>query len=101
VKHRGPAIIEARGASSAASASAATIDHTRDCLRGSADGDWLSMAVGGEPVHAVAEPFHPVLAKDAAPARGDLRQLARHRLLRPTEMSSTPSSCARTMIPVR
>jgi len=45
VQQRGAAIIEARGASSAASAASATIDHTRDWLRGTADGDWVSMAV--------------------------------------------------------
>src|SRR5699024_5641962 len=45
VAKRGAAIIEARGASSAASAAAATIDAARDWLQGSPDGDWVSMAV--------------------------------------------------------
>ena len=45
VQKRGAAIIEARGASSAASAASATIDHARDWLRGTPEGDWLSMAV--------------------------------------------------------
>ncbi len=45
VQKRGAAIIEARGASSAASAANATIDHARDWLHGTAQGDWTSMAV--------------------------------------------------------
>ena len=45
VAKRGAAIIEARGSSSAASAASATIDAARDWLLGSAEGDWVSMAV--------------------------------------------------------
>ena len=45
VAKRGAAIIDARGASSAASAASATIDAARDWLFGSAKGDWVSMAV--------------------------------------------------------
>jgi malate dehydrogenase len=45
VQQRGAAIIKARGASSAASAAAAAIDHMRDWAHGSAKGDWVSMAV--------------------------------------------------------
>jgi malate dehydrogenase len=41
VQKRGAAIIEARGASSAASAASAAIDHVRDWVQGSADGDWV------------------------------------------------------------
>jgi malate dehydrogenase len=44
VAKRGAAIIEARGASSAASAANAAIDHMRDWARGTAEGDWVSMA---------------------------------------------------------
>jgi malate dehydrogenase len=55
VQQRGAAIIEARGASSAASAASATIDHTRDWLRGSAEGDWLSMAVRSNGSYGVPE----------------------------------------------
>ena len=67
VQKRGAAIIEARGASSAASAAAATIDHTRDWLRGSADGDWLSMAVVSDGSYGVPEGLissFPVTTKD-------------------------------------
>lgn len=45
VQQRGAAIIKARGASSAASAASAAIDHIHDWVKGSADGDWLSMGV--------------------------------------------------------
>jgi len=45
VQRRGAAIIEARGASSAASAASATVDAARDWLSGTKDGDWASMAV--------------------------------------------------------
>jgi malate dehydrogenase len=45
VQQRGAAIIKARGASSAASAASAAIDHVRDWVLGTPDGDWVSMAV--------------------------------------------------------
>jgi malate dehydrogenase len=45
VQKRGAAIIEARGASSAASAANAAIDHVHDWVLGTPDGDWVSMAV--------------------------------------------------------
>ena len=67
VQKRGAAIIEARGSSSAASAASATIDHTRDWLRGSPEGDWLSMAVesdGSYDVPAGLISSFPVTTKD-------------------------------------
>ncbi|MCW8846131.1 MAG: malate dehydrogenase [Gammaproteobacteria bacterium] len=45
VQQRGAAIIKARGASSAASAASAAIDHMRDWTKGTPKGDWVSMAV--------------------------------------------------------
>jgi malate dehydrogenase len=45
VAKRGAAIIEARGASSAASAANAAIDHVRDWVSGTPEGDWASMGV--------------------------------------------------------
>ncbi|MCB9990882.1 MAG: malate dehydrogenase [Rhodospirillales bacterium] len=45
VQQRGAAIIKARGASSAASAASAAIDHMRSWALGTADGEWVSMAV--------------------------------------------------------
>jgi malate dehydrogenase len=55
VQQRGAAIIEARGASSAASAANAAIDHTRTWLTGTAKGDWVSMAVPSDGSYGVAE----------------------------------------------
>lgn len=48
VQKRGAAIIEARGASSAASAANAAIDHMRDWALGTPEGDWVSMAIPTE-----------------------------------------------------
>jgi malate dehydrogenase len=45
VGKRGAAIIDARGASSAASAASAAIDHVRDWVLGTPEGNWVSMAV--------------------------------------------------------
>jgi malate dehydrogenase len=45
VAKRGAAIIDARGASSAASAASAAIDHVHDWVTGTPDGDWVSMGV--------------------------------------------------------
>ena len=55
VAKRGAAIIDARGSSSAASAASATIDAARDWLYGSADGDWVSMAVASDGSYDVPE----------------------------------------------
>jgi malate dehydrogenase len=55
VGKRGAEIIEARGASSAASAANAAIDHVHDWLAGTADGDWVSMAVPSDGSYGVAE----------------------------------------------
>lgn len=67
VAKRGAAIIEARGSSSAASAASATIDAARDWLFGSAEGDWVSMAVASDGSYAVPEGLissFPVTTKD-------------------------------------
>ena len=45
VQQRGAANIQARGASSAASAASAAIDHVHNWALGTPDGDWVSMAV--------------------------------------------------------
>jgi malate dehydrogenase len=55
VAKRGAAIIEARGASSAASAASATIDAARDWLTGTPEDDWVSMAVASDGSYDVAE----------------------------------------------
>ena len=55
VGKRGAEIIEARGASSAASAANAAIDHLHDWLNGTAAGDWVSMAVPSDGSYSVKE----------------------------------------------
>jgi len=55
VAKRGAAIIEARGASSAASAANAAIDHVHDWVLGTADGDWVSMGVPADGSYGVEE----------------------------------------------
>jgi len=55
VAKRGAAIIDARGASSAASAASATTNAARDWLLGSAKGDWVSMAVISDGSYGVPE----------------------------------------------
>ncbi len=55
VAKRGAAIIEARGASSAASAANAAIDHVHDWVLGTPDGDWVSMGVPTDGSYGVEE----------------------------------------------
>ena len=68
VGKRGAAIIEARGASSAASAANAAIDHMHDWINGS-DGDWASMAVISDGSYGIPEGLMsgvPVICSDGA-----------------------------------
>jgi malate dehydrogenase len=55
VQQRGAAIIEARGASSAASAANAAIDHVRDWTLGTPEDDWVSMAIPSDGSYGVEE----------------------------------------------
>jgi malate dehydrogenase len=55
VQQRGAAIIKARGASSAASAASAAIDHIRDWALGTPGDDWVSMAVPADGSYGIAE----------------------------------------------
>jgi malate dehydrogenase len=55
VQKRGAAIIEARGASSAASAASAALDHVRTWALGTPAGDWVSMAVPSDGSYGVDE----------------------------------------------
>ena len=55
VQQRGTAIIKARGASSAASAASAAIDHVRDWALGSSGDDWVSMAVASDGSYGIAQ----------------------------------------------
>jgi malate dehydrogenase len=69
VQQRGAAIIKARGSSSAASAAAAAIDHVRDWLKGTPDGDWVSMGIPSDGSYGIAEGVvysYPVTCKAGA-----------------------------------
>lgn len=55
VAKRGAAIIEARGASSAASAANAAIDHVHDWVLGTPDGDWVSAGVPSDGSYGIPE----------------------------------------------
>jgi malate dehydrogenase len=66
VQQRGAAIIKARGASSAASAASSAIDHVRDWVLGTPDGDWTSMAVPADGSYGIKEGVvysYPVVCK--------------------------------------
>ncbi len=67
VAKRGAAIIEARGSSSAASAASATIDAARDWLKGSPEGNWVSMAVASDGSYGIPEGLvysYPVVTRN-------------------------------------
>ena len=67
VQQRGAAIIKARGASSAASAAAAAIDHMRYWAQGTAEGDWVSMGIPSDGSYDIAPGViygHPVTVKN-------------------------------------
>jgi malate dehydrogenase len=55
VAKRGAAVIEARGASSAASAANAAIEHMRDWVLGTPEGDWVSMSIPSDGSYGVEE----------------------------------------------
>jgi malate dehydrogenase len=55
VQQRGAAVIKARGASSAASAASAVIDHVHSWVHGTSAGDWVSMAVPADGTYGIGE----------------------------------------------
>ncbi len=66
IQRRGAAVIEARGLSSAASASAAIVDHMRDWVLGTPQEDWVSMAVHSDGSYGIREGLifsYPVICK--------------------------------------
>lgn len=68
VQQRGAAIIAARGASSAASAANAAVDHMRDWALGTAEDDWVSMGVYSDGSYGITEGLiysFPVTCKDS------------------------------------
>ncbi|MFF2780121.1 malate dehydrogenase [Streptomyces sp. NPDC058052] len=69
VAKRGAAIIDARGASSAASAANAAIDHVHTWVNGTREGDWTSMGIPSDGSYGVPEGLissFPVVCKDGA-----------------------------------
>ncbi|MCU0756906.1 MAG: malate dehydrogenase [Xanthomonadales bacterium] len=67
VQQRGAAIIKARGASSAASAASAAIDHVRDWALGTPEGDWVSMGIPSDGSYGIAPGLiysYPCVCKD-------------------------------------
>jgi malate dehydrogenase len=69
VQQRGAAIIKARGASSAASAASAAIDHVHTWVHGTADGDWASMAIPSDGSYGIKPGViygYPVTVKNGA-----------------------------------
>jgi malate dehydrogenase len=55
VQKRGAAIIDARGASSAASAANAAIDHVHDWVLGTRPGDWVTMGIASDGSYGIGE----------------------------------------------
>lgn len=69
VQKRGAAIIEARGASSAASAANAAVDHVHDWVLGTPAGDWVSMAIPSTGAYGIADGIfagHPCACEGGA-----------------------------------
>jgi malate dehydrogenase len=67
VQQRGAAIIKARGASSAASAASAAIDHMRTWALGTEEGNWVSMGIPADGSYGIAPGViygYPVTCKD-------------------------------------
>lgn len=67
VQQRGAAILKARGASSAASAASAAIDHMHDWINGTPAGDWVSMGVASDGSYGISEGVvysYPVTCSD-------------------------------------
>jgi malate dehydrogenase len=69
VQKRGAAIIEARGLSSAASAANAAIDHVRDWVLGTPEGDWVTMGIPSDGSYGIPAGViygYPVTCKNGA-----------------------------------
>ena len=67
MQQRGAAIIKARGASSAASAASAAIDHMRSWALGTEEGNWVSMGIPSDGSYGIAPGViygYPVTCKD-------------------------------------
>ena len=85
VAKRGAAIIEARGASSAASAANAAVDHIRSWSLGTPEGDWVSMAMPSDGSYGVPEGLDLVVPVHVQGRRVLDRAGPRHRRLLPRQ----------------
>ena len=101
VAKRGAAIIEARGSSSAASAASATIDAARDWLHGSAEGDWVSMAVVSDGSYGVPEGLSPPSPSPPATATGRSSRASRSTTSPAAGSTPPPPSSPRSATPSR
>ena len=91
VGKRGAEIIEARGASSAASAANAAIDHVHDWVHGTAEGDWVSMAVPSDGSYGVDEGI--ISSFPCRCADGDVRDRPGPRGARRSHASGSTGPC--------
>ena len=85
VAKRGAAIIEARGASSAASAANAAVDHIRSWALGTPDGDWVSMGIPSDGSYGVPEGIISSFPVHVRGRRVLDRPGPRHRRLQPRQ----------------
>ncbi|HXV10235.1 MAG TPA: malate dehydrogenase [Burkholderiales bacterium] len=70
IQKRGAAVIDARGLSSAASAANAAMDHVRDWIYGTRDGDWVSMGIASDGSYGIPEGViygYPCVCRDGKP----------------------------------
>ena len=68
VQQRGAAIIKARGVSSAASAGSSAVNHMRDWISGTKQGDWVSMGIISDGSYGIEKGLvysFPVTCKDS------------------------------------
>lgn len=87
IQKRGAAIIEARGLSSAASAANAAVDHVRDWVYGTQDGDWVSMGLASDGSYDIPEGIiygYPCVCRNGKPeiVQGlDVSEFSRQRMM--------------------
>jgi malate dehydrogenase len=87
IQKRGAAVIDARGLSSAASAANAAMDHVRDWVYGTRDGDWVSMGIASDGSYDVPEGViygYPCVCRDGTPeiVKGlDVSEFSRGRMM--------------------
>jgi malate dehydrogenase len=89
VQQRGAAIIEARGLSSAASAANAALNHVRDWMLGTPDGDWVSMAIASDGSYGVPEGLISSFPVTAGKGRYEVVQGLEHPAFSQTRIDAT------------